>query len=82
VGSSGKNLVISRTGEDSIAIPSHDIKEIFRGRATIDRGVERAGLIQILWQLGGTHLITSLRITSNQEQSFKSLLVLVKGNHE
>jgi hypothetical protein len=82
VGFFGKNLVISRIGEDSIAIPLHDVKEIFRGGATIDRGVERAGLIQILWQLGGTNLITSLRITSNQEQSYKTLLVQVKGNHE
>ena len=82
VGSFGRNLVISRTGEDSIAIPLHDIKEIFRGGATIDRGVERAGLVQILWRLGGTNLITSLRITSNQEQNFKSLIVLVEGNHE
>ena len=73
VGLSGLHLVIERTGERSIAIPRTHIQEVRRGGATIDRGVEKSGLVQILWSLGDYSLLTSLRITSNQEQSYLKL---------
>jgi len=73
VGLSSSQLVIERTGERSIAIPLTHIQEVRRGGATIDRGVEKSGLVQILWSLGDYSLLTSLRITSNQEQSYLKL---------
>lgn len=73
VGLSVSHLVIERTGERSIAIPLAHIQEVRRGGATIDRGVEKSGLVQILWSLGDSSLLTSLRITSNQEQSYLKL---------
>ena len=73
VGLSGPNLVIDRTGEQSVVIPFSAIQDLRRGGATIDRGVERSGLVQIQWTLGSTSLLTSLRIISNQEQSFSKL---------
>lgn len=73
VGLSSSHLVIERTGERSIAIPLAHIHEVRRGGATIDRGVEKSGLVQILWSLGDSSLLTSLRITSNQEQSYLKL---------
>ena len=81
VGTNNNHLVIARTGETSIAIPFMDVIRVFRGGATIDRGVERAGLIQILWKLGGIELITSFRVISEPEKNYKKLKELV-GDHD
>lgn len=81
VGTNDNHLVIARTGETSIAIPFADVIRVFRGGATIDRGVERAGLIQILWKLGGIELITSFRVISEPEKNYKKLKELV-GDHD
>ena len=79
VGLSGSHLVIERTGERSIAVPLTRIQEVRRGGATIDRGVEKSGLVQILWSLGDYSLLTSLRITSNQELSYLKLREVIGG---
>lgn len=73
VGLSGSYLVISRIGERSIAIPIGSIHLLSRGGATIDRGVEKGGLVQIHWNLGETGLLTSLRIISKPEDSYNKL---------
>jgi hypothetical protein len=82
VGTNAKQLVVARTGEVSIAIPFDDLIKVFRGGATIDRGVERGGLIQVLWRLGGTELITSFRVISRQEASYTMLKELVGGKND
>lgn len=73
VGTAGMNMVIVRQGERSISIPYSSIRQLVRGGATIDRGVEKSGLIQIDWQLGEANLLTSLRIISNQEHNYRKL---------
>lgn len=73
IGRSGTDLVISRLGELSFAIPLDSVEQVGRGGTTIDRGVEKDGLVQIQWRLGATSLLTSLRITSNQEANYLKL---------
>jgi hypothetical protein len=82
VGTNGKQLVVTRTGEESIAIPFENLLNVLRGGATIDRGVERGGLIQVLWRLGGTELITSFRVISGQEASYRKLKELVGDKND
>lgn len=55
-------IEIDRVGEESFAIAADDITEVKRASATIDRGVERGGLLAISWSLGNTLLTTNLRI--------------------
>lgn len=71
-------LSIYRQGETSFFVPFESLPAVERASATIDRGVERGGLIQIRWWLGNQELITSLRITTNQEENFSRLVTLVQ----
>ena len=77
IGRFESELVIGRVGERSFAIPVRSIEHLGRGGATIDRGVEKSGLVQIGWKLGDASLLTSLRITSNQEKNFSKLKEVV-----
>ena len=77
IGQIDTELVISRHGERSFVIPFDSIEHLGRGGATIDRGVEKSGLVQIGWKLGNTRLLTSLRITSNQEKNFSKMKEVV-----
>lgn len=76
--SSSDGISIDRQGEASFFVPFESVVAVERASATIDRGVERDGLIQIRWWLGKEELITSLRITTNQEESFSRLVNLVE----
>lgn len=77
VGTSDDKLIIERVGERSISISKASVLELTRGGATIDRGVERRGIVQIRWQLGNEELLTSLRITANQETNYTKLSELI-----
>ena len=55
---------IERVGEPSILIPRNDLIAITRASATIDKGVERDGLMVLVWRLGDQELMTNLRVTS------------------
>lgn len=55
-------ISIERVGEPSILIPNDDLQAMTRESATIDKGVERDGLLALVWELGGQKLITNLRI--------------------
>lgn len=71
-------LSIFRQGESSFLIPFSSLISLERGNATIDKGVERNGLVQLRWELGGQELITSLRVTQNQELNFSQLAEVVR----
>jgi hypothetical protein len=77
VGSASGYLVINRTGERDLAIPLSSIERLGRGGATIDRGVEKSGLVQIQWRHGQHSLLTSLRITTDQERNYLKLKEVV-----
>ena len=59
-------LLIERKGEQDIAIGKASIREVFLSQGTIDRVVERDGLITLAWMLSDTELHTSLRIVDAQ----------------
>ena len=75
LGSRGKveishsNLGISfdRTGETSFLIPASAVLAVGRASATIDKGVERDGLVVIEWQLGDHALLTHLRFADSKD---------------
>jgi len=73
VSASENGLSVQRIGEQGFQIPRSDIVTVGRGRATIDRAVEKNGLIQIGWRLGGTELLSSFRVTQDQDKCFKQL---------
>lgn len=68
-------VVVERTGERGFLIPHSDIVSVKRAMATIDRAVEKAGLLQIQWRLGGQTLLTSFRVTQNQEEIYNQLKI-------
>jgi hypothetical protein len=45
-------LVLALRGSDDVFIPVESLREVTRATWTIDRAVERGGLIQIGWSLG------------------------------
>jgi hypothetical protein len=75
---SNEGLSIFRQGERDLLIPFSSIISLDRSSATIDRGVERDGLAQLRWMLGSTEIITSFRITQNQEANFSNLQHVVE----
>jgi len=60
-------LQIERDGETSFAIDARDIVKVERASASIDRGVERAGLLAISWMLAETAVTTNLRIDASDD---------------
>jgi hypothetical protein len=73
-----EGLSILRQGESSFAVPFSALISLDRAGATIDRGVERDGLTQLRWLLGDEEIVTSLRITQNQEVNFSRLQEAVR----
>lgn len=73
-------LIIDRTGEASIAIPSQALVSIGRATATIDRATETDGLLTINWQSGLTALTTNLRLAREDDTAdlFNTLNELAK----
>jgi len=62
-------ISLERTGEPSFLIPKQDLLGMSRVSATIDKGVERNGLLALTWKLGETVLITNLRVVSPQQRN-------------
>lgn len=60
-------LQIEREGETSFAIDARDIVKVERASASIDRGVERSGLLAISWMLAETAVTTNLRIDASDD---------------
>jgi len=60
-------LQIERDGEKSFAIYALDIVKVERASASIDRGVERSGLLAISWMLAETAVTTNLRIDASDD---------------
>lgn len=64
-----QGVSLERTGEPSIFIPKADLLAMGRVSATIDKGVERNGLLALTWRLGGTELVTNLRVVNPKERN-------------
>lgn len=57
-----QGISLERVGEQSIFIPKGDLLAMGRVSATIDKGVEKNGLLALTWRLGDTALVTNLRV--------------------
>lgn len=57
-----QGISLERVGEPSIFIPKGDLLAMGRVSATIDKGVEKNGLLALTWRLGDTALVTNLRV--------------------
>ena len=62
VDSSG--ISVNRRGERGFLVPAKTITAIETASATIDKGVERDGLIVIRWSIGETKVATHFRFTN------------------
>lgn len=62
-------ISLERTGEPSILIPRSDFLAMSRVSATIDKGVERNGLLALTWKLGETVLVTNLRVVNSKNRN-------------
>jgi hypothetical protein len=73
-------MQISRLGETSFGIATSAITSVSRASATIDRGVERAGLLAVSWMLGATEVTTNFRLNATDDtQAFFEKLSQYKG---
>lgn len=55
-------VVLGIAGEDDVFIPAGDLRSVGRATWTIDRVVERNGLVKITWSLGATVIDSYLRV--------------------
>lgn len=65
---SENGLGISRAGEQGFLIPKRDTTGLHLQTATIDKSVERDGLIAVDWSLGGQNLSTSFRVANSAKR--------------
>jgi hypothetical protein len=65
VGVHAEGIVLAPTGRDAFLIPATALRGIGRATWTIDRVVERGGLVMIAWTLGETSVDTYLRVTDD-----------------
>jgi len=73
-------IQVQRNGETSFAIAPTAITNVFRSSATIDRGVEQAGLLAVSWMLGETEVTTNFRLNAADDtQAFFEQLSRFKG---
>lgn len=66
--SADAGVLIERTGERDFFIPISNISEFGFTNATIDRAVEKDGLVSLHWSLGEMAVITQLRFRSVTER--------------
>jgi hypothetical protein len=66
---------LEREGEKSFAISAANIVGVERASASLDRGVERRGLLRLTWMLSETSVTTNLRIDAadDSQHLFDSL---------
>ncbi len=63
LGVDDNGISVFRTGETGFLIPKSKIEFLGAASATIDKGVERNGLVAIAWFLGDTSVVTHFRFT-------------------
>ena len=63
-----EGISVSRQGETGFLIPTASLTGVSRASATIDKAVERDGLLVLLWTLGSDELATHLRIVNHEKR--------------
>jgi hypothetical protein len=72
---SPEGISISRQGEAGFLIPTKNLTGVSRASATIDKAVERDGLLVLLWTLGADELATHLRIVNHEKRKVMESLI-------
>ena len=72
-----RGIALGIAGEPDAFIPASDIDSVERATWTIDRVVERDGLVRLAWRLGGTPIDSYLRIGRSADQT--ALMTAVRG---
>ena len=69
-------IQVLRTGEQSFSIPQSLIVNVTRSNVTIDRAVEKNGMVSVSWMLGATQVESNFRLNSDDdsEQLFEELI--------
>lgn len=67
-GISSEGLSITRDGETAFGIPKQAIVSVLLEQGTIDRVVEKQGLISVCWTSGASTLETSIRIVDRENR--------------
>lgn len=62
-------LSFDRVGEAGFSIPKTSLVRVSKASATIDKGVEKDGLLAIEWTLGGKLLLTNLRFADFEDSA-------------
>jgi hypothetical protein len=70
-----EGISISRHGEPGFLIPTKSLTGVARASATIDKAVERDGLLVLLWTLGADELATHLRIVNHEKRKVMESLI-------
>lgn len=68
-------ISISRQGESGFLIPSKNLTGVTRASATIDKAVEKDGLLVLVWMLGEDELATHLRIVNHEKRKEMERLI-------
>lgn len=68
IGVNTQGISLSRLGEVGFLIPTDKLIGMTRASATIDKAVERDGLLVLLWRLGEDDLATHLRIVDREKR--------------
>jgi hypothetical protein len=68
VGVDPRGISLSRLGEVGFFIPTGQLIGMTRASATIDKAVERDGLLVLIWRLGDDELATHLRIVDREKR--------------
>lgn len=68
VGVDSQGISLSRLGEVGFLIPTDHLIGMTRASATIDKAVERDGLLVLIWKLGEDELATHLRIVDREKR--------------
>jgi hypothetical protein len=72
---SPEGISVSRQGEAGFLIPTRNLTGVSRASATIDKAVERDGLLVLLWTLGADELATHLRIVNHEKRKVMESLI-------
>lgn len=68
IGVDSQGVSLSRLGEVGFLIPANQLIGLTKASATIDKAVERDGLLVLLWRLGEDELATHLRIVDRDKR--------------
>lgn len=73
-------ISVTRVGEVGFLIPAGDLLGLTRASATIDKGVEKDGLLVLVWRLGDERVATHFRVVDvSKRREIENLITETTG---